>query len=175
MGSHKTRDDEIYERGVLDGQEADLLDQVVHAQVKGWALTTDRRTNEIYNKGFDYEVAHRSQGGRADSSATCTEAVESSAHQSRDASVAGTPGSVFSESASDSDGMGLFVAPFYSIGAIWGLIAGFQAGGVLGAIPGFALGGAAGMLVGLLAMISLALGLMALVLYGIYWILSHLL
>lgn len=59
MGSRKTREDEIYEQGVRDGQGATLLDQVVHGQVKGWSLPSNRRETDIYNKGFEYGVTHR--------------------------------------------------------------------------------------------------------------------
>lgn len=59
MGSHKSRDDEIYEQGVHDGQQADMLDQVAHSMSKGFTLNA--RENEIYNKGYDYGVAHRSK------------------------------------------------------------------------------------------------------------------
>jgi formylglycine-generating enzyme required for sulfatase activity len=57
MGSQKSRDDEIYEQGVHDGQQADLLDQVAHSMSKGFTLNP--RETDIYNKGYDYGVAHR--------------------------------------------------------------------------------------------------------------------
>jgi hypothetical protein len=57
MGSHKSRDDEIYEQGVHDGQQADALDQFSHSLVKGYSLNP--RENEIYNRGYEYGVSHR--------------------------------------------------------------------------------------------------------------------
>lgn len=57
MASHKNRDDETYERGVRDGQNADFKDQAVHNLTKGWSFSP--RETGIYNKGFDYGVAHR--------------------------------------------------------------------------------------------------------------------
>lgn len=61
MASHKTPDDDAYEQGVHDGQQADLLDQTVHSATKGFSLPDQKRQNEIYNKGYDYGVAHRPQ------------------------------------------------------------------------------------------------------------------
>ncbi|MEA2338380.1 MAG: hypothetical protein QOE82_2387 [Thermoanaerobaculia bacterium] len=68
MGSHNGRDEEIYEQGVRDGQQADVSDQVVHSLVKGYTLSP--RENEIYNKGYDYGISHRSarSGARSASS-----------------------------------------------------------------------------------------------------------
>jgi hypothetical protein len=57
MGSHKSRDDQIYEEGVHDGQQADLLDQVSHSMVKSYSLNA--RESEIYNRGYDFGVNHR--------------------------------------------------------------------------------------------------------------------
>ncbi len=57
MGSHKSRDDEIYEQGVHDGQQAGALDQFSHSLVKGYS--TNPRENEIYNRGYEYGVSHR--------------------------------------------------------------------------------------------------------------------
>ncbi len=57
MSAGKGRDDEVYEAGVRAGQEADVGEQVMHSLTKGY--TTNPRENDIYNKGFDYGVAHR--------------------------------------------------------------------------------------------------------------------
>lgn len=57
MGSQKSRDDEIYEEGVHDGQRADFLDQATHSLTKGYSLNP--RENEIYNKGYEYGVAYK--------------------------------------------------------------------------------------------------------------------
>lgn len=65
MGSHKSRDDEIYEQGVHDGQRSDAMDQFSHNLVKGYTL--DPRTNEIYNAGYEYGLAHRRQEEHDDS------------------------------------------------------------------------------------------------------------
>jgi|GEM_PF-4832430 len=54
---HKSRDDEIYEQAVHDGQQADFLDQVSHSLVKGYSLNA--RESEIYNRGYEYGVSHR--------------------------------------------------------------------------------------------------------------------
>lgn len=59
MGGGKTRDDEIYEQGVHDGQDADFLGQVSHSISKSFSLNP--RENEIYNSGFDYGVSHKSE------------------------------------------------------------------------------------------------------------------
>lgn len=58
MGSHKSSDDETYEAGVHEGQKADFLDQACHSLTKGYSL--DQRSNEIYNKGYEYGVSHQS-------------------------------------------------------------------------------------------------------------------
>jgi hypothetical protein len=58
MTADKERDDEIYAQGVHDGQDADLFEQASHSLAKGFSL--DQRENEIYNRGFDYGVSHKS-------------------------------------------------------------------------------------------------------------------
>jgi hypothetical protein len=58
MGSDKSRDDEIYERGVHDGQKSTLLDQFSHSLTKGYTL--NERENAIYNAGYTYGVDHKS-------------------------------------------------------------------------------------------------------------------
>jgi hypothetical protein len=57
MATGKTRDDEVYEQGVRDGQNADFLDQFSNSLAKGFTL--DARLNEIYQKGYQYGVTHR--------------------------------------------------------------------------------------------------------------------
>jgi len=64
MGSHKSRDDEIYEQGVHDGQQAGALDQFSHSLVKGYS--TNPRENEIYNRGYEYGVSHRPAAAKPD-------------------------------------------------------------------------------------------------------------
>lgn len=59
MASHKSRDDEIYEKGVHDGQNADFMDQVAHSLSKGFTLNP--RENSIYNAGYDYGVSHKGE------------------------------------------------------------------------------------------------------------------
>jgi tetratricopeptide (TPR) repeat protein len=95
MGSHKSRDDEIYEQGVHDGQQAGALDQFSHSLVKGYTLNP--RENEIYNKGYEYGVSHRpappaysaasSESYRSDSGAS--NAPEASASDTGCAQVVG--------------------------------------------------------------------------------------
>lgn len=57
MSDSKTRDDEIYENGVRDGERADLSDQFMHSLVKGYSFNP--RETEIYNKGYAYGVSQR--------------------------------------------------------------------------------------------------------------------
>lgn len=64
MGSHKSRDDEIYERGVHDGQKDDLLDQFSHGLTKSY--TFNPHENEIYNSGYSYGVNHKSDASDGD-------------------------------------------------------------------------------------------------------------
>ncbi len=52
----KTRDDEIYEEGVHDGQNSDLLGSFVHSVAKSLPSS---REQEIYEKGFDYGEKHK--------------------------------------------------------------------------------------------------------------------
>src|SRR5882724_12991018 len=61
MASQKSREDEAYERGVHNGQEADVMDQVANSMTKGFTL--DPRLNEIYQRGYQYGIAHRPMTG----------------------------------------------------------------------------------------------------------------
>jgi hypothetical protein len=74
MASGKDRDDEVYEQGVCDGQNADFLDQVSNSLSKGFTL--DARLNDIYQKGYQYGVAHRPAPDHRSSSAPATRTRE---------------------------------------------------------------------------------------------------
>jgi hypothetical protein len=87
MVTHKTPDDEAYEHGVHDGQQADLLDQAVQSVTKGISLPGQRRHDEIYNKGYDYGVAHRPQPRHDDLSTANTPEVNTSPSESGCAQV----------------------------------------------------------------------------------------
>ena len=52
----KTEDDEVYEKGVHDGQRAGWLDQIANDLSK--VLPSTRR-DEIYQKGFDFGKTHQ--------------------------------------------------------------------------------------------------------------------
>ncbi len=123
MASHKSPDDEIYEAGVRAGQDADFPHQAAHALTKGWSLPGGRRANEIYNKGFDYGVEHKPRPRK-------------SVPPQERTPVPAPP------SVSDPELVGAFVACgdnpigqlFAGVGALWGLVAGFQAWGFGGAV-----------------------------------------
>ena len=61
MASQKRREDEAYEQGVHDGQEADFMDQAMNSMTKGFTL--DPRLNEIYQRGYQYGITHRPNPG----------------------------------------------------------------------------------------------------------------
>lgn len=54
----KSRNDEIYEKGVHDGQNAGLLDQFAQNIAKSLPPWTD--SQEIYDKGYEYGRTHQS-------------------------------------------------------------------------------------------------------------------
>jgi hypothetical protein len=160
MSSHKSRNDEIYEKGVHDGQQADAMDQVFHSLSKGFTLNP--RENEIYNTGYAYGVAHRPQRpARPDSESS----VECGAESEVPASDSAGDGA----SLLDAGDGNPIAAVCTGIGVIWGLVAGFQAGGVWGAFWGAIFGMFAGYLAGLAA--TLAIG--AAILFGFFWVAWH--
>lgn len=63
----KSRDDEIYEKGVHDGQEADLFNQFTHNIAKAIPSTHDQ---DIYEKGFEYGRTHQSDRSDDDESSS---------------------------------------------------------------------------------------------------------
>lgn len=157
MTSHKSRNDEIYEQGVHDGQEADTADQIVHGLVKGYTL--DPRTNSIYNKGYEYGVAHQPQPELF--------------RAGPDSTSVGTGGGGSPALSGATDGaMGVLAGIPWIIGALWGLTVGYGEGGMLGAVLGFALGGAFGLLVGAALLFGLVLWAMIGLFYAAYWVLS---
>lgn len=66
----KTRDDEIYESGVRDGQSANELDRILHA-LGNHIPVPSTRGDEIYEKGYQYGLENPSSsdgGSSSDSS-----------------------------------------------------------------------------------------------------------
>ena len=76
--------------------------------------------------------------------------------------------------ASNDDGMGVVAGLGGVIGAIYGIVQGFQAHGIGGALVGGFLGFLGGMLLGLLVVFALGLAVVGGVIYVIYWIISKL-
>jgi len=52
----KTDNDRAYERGVKDGQDAGILDEISHSFGKSLNIS---EKDEIYDKGFSYGVQHQ--------------------------------------------------------------------------------------------------------------------
>lgn len=52
----KTDNDHAYERGVKDGQDAGILDQISHNFGTTFNIS---EKDEIYDKGFSYGVQHQ--------------------------------------------------------------------------------------------------------------------
>jgi hypothetical protein len=58
----KTRYDEAYERGVRDGKEGDLLDDIIMGLGLGDMIPPHTKEWEIYKKGYEWGAEHRHEG-----------------------------------------------------------------------------------------------------------------
>jgi hypothetical protein len=79
-----------------------------------------------------------------------------------------------SVSSGDGDSLGMVAGVGGCIGAVFGIVQGFNAHGIGGAIVGGFVGFLGGMVLGALAVFALGIGIVALVIYAVYWVLSNL-
>src|SRR5687767_11619059 len=161
MSSRKTRDDEIYERGVQDGQQADGMDRFAHSLSKGFTL--DPRENEIYNNGFDFGLRHphpkpsmfdhfNDQPTRVPSPSVS--AGVSGGHGGESTALDGMDGN-----------------PIVRIGAVIGGICGLAGGVQAGRLRGGLLGAIFGMFGGALLGLAITIAIGLLIFYGVFWVL----
>ncbi len=163
MGSNKRHGDQVYEEGVRDGQRANGLDQIVHAQTKWFAFPSDRRDNDTYNAGFDYGVTHKPQPSSE---------VRSSPTTNKRLPEEGRAGYHSAASGSDSDGLEGFAALCGFIGAVFGFVKALQAGGIGLALGWAFLGFIGGALAGVVIVVILCVAAVAGTIYCIIKVLA---
>ena len=159
MSSHKSNNDAIYERGVHAGQQAGVLERVVHPLVMDIRFPYNARENESYNSGFAYGLAHPRQRPAIPASAPIV-----ASETELQVPVSGRAGDSASLPDMGDDNPIMVVCAV--IGVIWGSVAGFQAGGLWGAFWGAIFG----MLAGYLAGIAVMLAIGAAILFGFFWV-----
>ncbi len=143
MGSLKRHDDRVYQEGVRDGQRANGLDRIVHAQTKGFTLPGNQRDNDIYNAGYEYGVAHKPRAKPTNSTPRRADRDPEDVSQQRSRSA----------SSSESDPFEGFATLCGFIGAVVGFVHGWQVGGLKFAL----LDGFFGFIVGAFASVVIVL------------------